>query len=435
MSRFLATSTASQIWNKRALQLARLLLVAFAIVSAATFLLGATRFPSIVIPYSSTVAPNSSAWTPELTQLALGEMAWPATTYAWLNFGRDVWSFLVFTAIAFVLLWRKSDDWFGLFVALTFVINGQVGSWLPEALNGLAPGLGFLKSVNEREGALGWQFFFFLLYVFPSGRFVPGWTRWLLIGWMIPNMLGFRNPLSLVLAISLVLIAVASQIYRFFWKTDPVQRQQTKWVVAVIGLVVLGFPAMIAYPQLMIWAAGSEALFQRGSGTALVVAIVVFLSVNGAVSLFPMAIGMAILRYRLWDIDVIVRRTLVYGLLSALLAGIYFGTVALLQTVITAVTGQARNELVTVVSTLAIAGLVLPLRNGLQKIIDRRFYRRKFNAELALARFSAEMRDAVEIDAISTQLMDAVEETMQPERIHVWLAGAGPRKTITEAQS
>ncbi len=214
-----------------------------------------------------------------------------------------------------------------------------------------------------------------------------------------------------VVSFGLLLYSLVARYRRY---STPAERSQTTWAVAGFGLYIVTAIILIFVASANAW--GDDDFLKTIVGTlgfnlALGVIIQIFM-------------GIAILRGKLWDIDVIVRRTLVYGLLSALLAGIYFGSVALLQTVITALTGQARNGLVTVVSTLAIAGLVLPLRNGLQKIIDRHFYRRKFNAEQALARFSAEMRDAVEMDGISTQLMDAVEETMQPERMVMWIQPA-----------
>ncbi|GAH34212.1 unnamed protein product, partial [marine sediment metagenome] len=128
----------------------------------------------------------------------------------------------------------------------------------------------------------------------------------------------------------------------------------------------------------------------------------------------------SILRYRLWDIDILIRRTLVYAVLTALLLILYFGSVVLLQQFFRALTGQD-SPIVIVISTLVIAALFSPLRNRVQNIIDRRFYRRKFDAQQALAAFAATARDEVDLDHLQVELVSIVQETMQPEQVSLWL--------------
>ena len=140
-----------------------------------------------------------------------------------------------------------------------------------------------------------------------------------------------------------------------------------------------------------------------------------------SLSLFPISIGMAILRSHLWDIDLLIRRTLIYGVLTALLALVYLGAVVALQAIFTALTGSARAALVTVLSTLVIAALFVPLRRRLQAAIDRRFYRRKYDAARTLAQFGASLRDEVNLDDLSAHLLEAVDDSMQPERVTLWL--------------
>jgi hypothetical protein len=136
--------------------------------------------------------------------------------------------------------------------------------------------------------------------------------------------------------------------------------------------------------------------------------------------LLPLSLGIAMLRSRLWDIDVIIRRTLVYSALTGLLAGVYFGSVLALQTVLRGMTGE-ETPLVIVLSTLLIAALAAPLRRRVQAWIDRRFYRRKYDAARTLAAFGEQARDETDLGRLSERLRGVVEETMQPESVGLWL--------------
>jgi hypothetical protein len=154
--------------------------------------------------------------------------------------------------------------------------------------------------------------------------------------------------------------------------------------------------------------------------------------VNLSLLLIPLSIGVAILRYRLWDIDVLINRTLVYGSLTVTLALVYFAGVATTEAIFHAITSQERQPQVAVavvVSTPVIAALFMPLRRRIQGFIDRRFYRRKYDARKTLEAFSAKLRDETDLDALSDDVISVVSETMQPAHVSLWLRpDRGPKK-------
>ncbi|MDX1418267.1 MAG: hypothetical protein R3293_28965, partial [Candidatus Promineifilaceae bacterium] len=165
----------------------------------------------------------------------------------------------------------------------------------------------------------------------------------------------------------------------------------------------------------------SSGFRQQGTAAALRFTILFGPVLLLAVALIPLSIALAILKYRLWDISFVVRRTLVYGLLSIVLALIYFGSVIVLQRLFSAVSRQ-QSPIVIVVSTLIIAGLFSPLRGKIQEMIDRRFDRQKYDAALALDRFAKIARDEVDLNRLSAELINVVQEAIQPEHASLWLA-------------
>jgi hypothetical protein len=260
----------------------------------------------------------------------------------------------------------------------------------------------------------------FLLLLFPTGR-LPS-SRWRPFAWVSVAMIsgaviwssvispdvGFNAPPSPVQLSVLLLGGVAAgSVVVGRRNARGVERQQIKWLLYVgpIFFVASGLHIGFYY----FW------LTERSWGLWASYLLVVVGGLSG-----PFAIGIAILRYRLYEIDIIINRTLVYALLTAILAAVYFGAVVLLQRVFVALTGQ-QSTLAVVASTLLIAALFTPLRRRIQSFIDRRFYRRKYDARKTLEAFSAQLRDETDLEALSGDLVGVVRETMQPAHVSLWL--------------
>jgi hypothetical protein len=284
----------------------------------------------------------------------------------------------------------------------------------------------------------------YVFLLFPNGR--PPSRRWRPLAWLsgativlasivvgltpgpMLHLGGERNPFGVEgslwletapyilvpLFLSCMLLSVFSLVLRYR-RSRGVERQQIKWIAfaaSFVGFVYLG--AMISsftVPQETWFAAGSPLWLILLEYTALLSFTVV-----------PVAVGFAVLRYRLYDIDLLINRTLVYGSLTATLVALYFGGVATTQAIFGALTGQEQQpQLAVVVSTLVIAAVFNPLRRRIQSFIDRRFYRKKYDAAKTLESFSAKLRNETDLEALNAELLSVVRETMQPEHLSVWL--------------
>jgi hypothetical protein len=172
----------------------------------------------------------------------------------------------------------------------------------------------------------------------------------------------------------------------------------------------------------MKWFVYAAALLLLGPVEGLLPEIVSTVLFGVVIIALPTTIGIAVLRYRLYEIDIIINRTLVYGFLTAMLALVYFGGVTTTQAIFRALTGQEQQpQIAVVISTLVIAALFNPLRRRIQSFIDRRFYRRKYDARKTLEAFSARLRDETDLDALNAELVEVVRETMQPAHVSLWL--------------
>ena len=327
-------------------------------------------------------------------------------------------SVMVCLVVSTLIIWRRSYDRMALFVALMLVTLGPIIEVVNVSVSSPSP----WRVPNECLSFLAGALLVLVFLLFPSGRFVPRWTRLTLVVFLAVQLpLTFlpvapllpNNPESepaWFVAISELVIVVGVQLYRYRRVSSPRERQQTKWVV--FGLTVPITAGVLATALGLIF----PVLAERSS--------LYLLALNESGFLIPLFIslsfGFAMLRSQLWDIDVLINRTLVYGVLTVLLTAIYGGLVISLQALLRGLISQD-NGVAIVISTLAIYVLFQPLRQGIQRLIDRRFYRRKYDAVKVVAAFSATLRQEVDLDQLREHLLAVVQETMQPTHVSLWL--------------
>jgi hypothetical protein len=300
------------------------------------------------------------------------------------------------------------------------VSTGNADTDLPMLTRLVSPSLAFFLSACSNF--LSTLSFFLVFALFPNGHFVPRWTRWVLpfaLAWGIVNFFPAVSSTHVVMLLGNILWGVCTillafaQIYRYRQVSTPIERQQIKWVawsllLVLIIVILFEFILPLIFPSL----GQPDSLYQLLSSTLF---ILVLLPI-------PLSFGVALLRYRLWDVDVLINRTLVYGTLTVLLAVIYSGLVIGLGSLVRLFTGQvSQSPVVIVASTLVIAALIQPARRRIQLLIDRRFYRRKYDAAKVVEAFSITLRNEVDLKQVREQLIMVVQDTMQPSHISLWL--------------
>jgi hypothetical protein len=327
-----------------------------------------------------------------------------------------------FAATSLLIFWRRSDDWAAMLFALLLMTGASVVVIRSEwALEQAVPWL-------ELPVRFVWLLAMFLwlvvLFVFPDGRFVPSWTR-LLGAAAIPAAALLVDFHKLLLDVSqggskagfglAVLVwsvfwglGLYAQAHRYRHVSGPVQRQQTKWVALTLGLLSLVMLFGIFIPSLFIDSSNDWFFWA-------------LLALMPLLLLFPASVAVAILRHHLYDIDRLLTRTLTYGLLTVVLGVVYAAVVVL---------GQALNprggdsSLSVAASTLLVAALFRPARRRIQDAVDRRFNRRRYDAAKTIEAFSARLREEIDLDTLSAELLGVVDQTMQPTEASLWLRPA-----------
>jgi hypothetical protein len=345
--------------------------------------------------------------------------------------------------LAIGLLWTLGGiaDYYGYYGAAT---PGSVP--FPVAMAGISnwiwvPAIGLLGT--------------YVLMLFPDGR-LPS-RRWRPLAWLsgavilllslgvmlapgpLNNLAGVRNPFGIEGAdwltvgayavlplLPLCMLASALSLVLRYRRSGGDERQQIKWIAFAASVVVVLYAiAMIAsfvFPE--------ESWTTAGSVWWLNLLTYAVLS---SFTLVPIAVGIAVLKYRLYDIDRIINRALIYGSLTVMLVALYFGGIVVLQRLFVLLTGQ-RSTLAVVASTLLIAALFNPLRRRIQSFIDRRFYRRKYDARRILEAFSARLRDETDLDSLNAEITSVVRDTLRPTHVTLWLrepADGSPVRTRT----
>jgi hypothetical protein len=344
---------------------------------------------------------------------------------------------LVFAAMGRLIASRQPGNaigWLflvaGVAAGLGTVASGYADYWVDT---GNGPAL--LGRTAAWYGSLSWIPWIllpstFLLLLFPDGHLLS--ARWRRVAWCagigmaggfvtqaltpgaledyphVTNPYGVDipvleplNALCLLLVVVGVIGSSASLIVRFR-RAHGELREQIKWLAFAGAIAAVTFPVALAL---------NSVIGTAGTNVAIMLSVLCL----------PLAAGIAILRYRLYDIDVVINRALVYGALTATLAGCYLGAVLLLQLVLSGVTQGSGVAVAT--STLAVAALFRPARGRIQEAVDRRFYRRKYDAQRTLESFSARLRDEVALDALSAELRAVVADTMQPAHVSIWIRG------------
>lgn len=353
---------------------------------------------------------------------ALGHVSLTFVSYVWLTLGLDIAGVLVYSAVAVLIFWRRSYDRLGLFVSLTLLTFGVATYppvfsalaqaypiwWLPTAL------IGFL-------GAVGIGLFFL---VFPDGRFVPRWTRWAAVAWIAAQALGYLTTppspltapnwlLALALAVQAAFLGIAlyAQVYRYRRESSAKQRIQTKWVV--FGLAV----------ALLTLIGASLALAVLLPGTAIYSASQVVASLVGSAMVrlgflfIPITIGIAVLRHKLFDIDLIIKQTLVYTVLVATLLVLYEVGATVFEHVLIALTGQS-SLTANVAVSFFVGALAGPLRAHIQVLINRLVFPRKYEADRQIEAFSKQLRHALDAETMPEQVGEELMERIQ----RIWAA-------------
>jgi hypothetical protein len=397
----------------------RLAQIAWLLATVAVVLLLFVGVPSL---YSQLATPclDTVEICEELGQLTAGQSevlsaaGVTSSDYAQFMIAAEILMLAIWLGIGTVIFVLRPDDWMAMLVSLMLIVFSSATfiSGAMSAAAGAYPPLSGLVAALAILGEILITAFFLL---FPNGRLIPRWLWWLIPFRAFTASLDYipeytSRPesewLSTIFLLPIVVLMVGVQVYRYRRYSTQREQRQTRWVLfgVATGLgafVVVAIVAMVTGFWQSPWA------------------IFAWTLMNVIATVIPITFAIAILRSNLWDIDVVIRRTTVYAVLTSLLALVYFGSVIVLQRLLSPITGESTAAVV--LSTLLIAALFLPVRRRVQDTIDRRFFRRKYDAEKVLSQFAATVRDETDLEALTAELVRVIHDTMQPEYVSIWL--------------
>ena len=368
---------------------------------------------------------------------SLRDLSLSSDAYALYVVGLGIAVVVVHLILAAVISWRRADDWVAWLISIAMVANGAITPVSPlHSLAATRPAFEIPVNLLIYFGLVSGVI---ILYLFPNGRFIPRWTAILAVAWAVINIpavflsdsaisfIGWPIVIQFFILAGWAATGIYAQAFRYAYVSSPTQRQQTKWAALGLGAAAIG-PLAFYFSVFVLPTLGDAAapniFYQRIGSTFFTVSVLFRLigmtGVAVALLVFPLSFAFAILRYRLWDIDLLINRTLVYAALTGSIAVIYFAIILVLQMVFQAVSNQGTN-LALVVSTLTIAAMFQPLRRQVQNLIDRRFYRRKYDAARTLASFTRTCRNEVDINRLSQTLVGVTTESVQPRFVSLWL--------------
>ncbi len=411
MSATTPSSSASRPLEGGVLQLARAVWLVLVAVQLASFLSGIPHYLPLVEHQCQQGCLLTISQAESLARAGI-----PLIGFVVAALAASILSVVAATIMAVILFARRSHDLMVLIAAYVIVIlptsvalmpGPTVSTVIQTTAFILPPAADVLINAILSGAILG------LFLLFPSGRFVPRWS-WALLASFVPFTTmfivwpQFETPLT---PVWLLFFGTAAGCigYRYWRVSTPVERQQTKWVS--LGFVI--FMAIISAYWIPLYAFPDATLYQP----------LAYLAYQLILPIVPLSFFIAIQRYRLYDIDTIIRRTLVYGSLTAILVAIYVVGVVGAQALVSRIVGPSAEQepILIVVTTLLVAALFQPLRRRLQHLIDRSFYRTRYDAARMLAIFGATLRNEVELNALTDHLIGTVEDAMRPAHVSLWL--------------
>jgi signal transduction histidine kinase len=384
------------------LTLTRVVCALVALLTVGSFIVGLSQRFAQVNTLSDTDVPNG--WTPEAFQTALTQLGLSIGAYHTYRLALDLTFALCFFTVAAVLLWRNSNDWMALFAALALLSFGALWPTNTDELARAYPAWAWLFTVEDQ---LSLTFLLVFLCLYPTGRFVPRWLGWLLVIWVASGIVGALAPslpdeLNVLQLLGFLGVALVAQVYRYRRRSDAIQRQQIKWLVFGFGLTLALVVALLAlgaiFPSLD--RPGTAGLLYEAAGAAI--GAVLFLPI-------PLCVSVALLRYRLWDVDILINRTLVYGALTACVVGIYILVVGYLG----ALFRTSGNLAISLLATGVVALLFQPLRGWFQRGVNRLLYGQRDEPYLVVTHLSQRVESSLTHETILPTIVETVAQALK----------------------